>query len=349
MKLRIFLFLSACALANAAESDHPVAVNTKAQAKGAAKASVPVPPKSGIKTPGVQIPFASLKEEAKVPVEAPVRILIAESVLVPSRANDLLVRVDAKTNKPQDPVAGMKKPCSGIVTGFASAWVPNCESQSLVRVETKTAKITATIPLGVADVHSGIAATADSVWLFSDNRGTLSRIDPDTNEVVGEMRLAADCANLLAAESSLWVTCPSENRLVRISPAKHTVEKRIEVSAKPGSIAFGDGSIWVLCEKDGKIDRIDPKTNKVIKTIDLATPGVTGELAYGESFLWVSQPGFPLTRIETTAEKERVAQQFRGEGGGLIATQAGAIWMGSTVQGSVARFDPKRVIATLAE
>lgn len=349
MKLRISILFLACGLAIAAESDRPVSVGTRAPSRGSAKIATPVPPRSGIKTPGVQVPFANLKEDAKVPVEGPVRILTAESVLVPGRTKDLLIRIDPKTNKPQDPVVDMKKPCSGVAAGFAAVWVPNCESQSLVRVETKTAKITATIPSGVADIHSGIAATADSIWLFTDTRGTLSRIDPDTNQVVGEMRLGADCADLLSAENSLWVTCPSENRLVRLSPAKHTVEKRIEVSASPHAIAFGDGSIWVLCEKEGKIDRVDPKTNKVIKTIDLATPGLTGELAYGENFLWVSQPGFPLTRIETTAEKERVAQQFWGEGGGLIATQTAAIWMGSPALGTVARFDPKRVIATLAE
>ena len=302
---------------------------------------------AGLKTPGIQIPFANLKEEARVLVESPGHIAAADSVLVLNRSKDTLVRINAKTNKPQDPVAALKKPCSGIATGFDSIWVPSCEGQSLMRIETKTGKITATIATGVADIHSGIAATADSIWLFTDNRGTLSSIDPEQNQVVGEMRLSPDCANLLSAESSLWVTCPSDNRLVRISPAKHVVEKRIEVSPGPGAIAFGDGSIWILSVKEGKIDRLDPKTNKIIKTIDLVTPGVAGELAFSDGFLWVSQPGFPLTRIDTTAEKERVAQQFRGEGGGMIATQTGAIWI--TTPGGVARFDPKRVIATLAE
>jgi virginiamycin B lyase len=349
VKLRTLSLLFACGLAFGAESDRPAMPSVKPGAKGAAKTAVPVPPKNGLKTPGVQVPFASLKEEATLPVEGPVKILTGDTVTVPSRGKDSLVVVDSKTNKAKDPIAGMNKPCSGIATGFTSTWIPNCGSQSLVRMETKTSKITATIPSGIADVHSGLATTADSVWLFTDNKGTLSRIDPDTNTVVGEIRLEADCANLISAESSLWVSCASENKLVRISPLKLVVEKRIDVSANPHAIAFGDGSLWVLCEKDGKIDRIDPKTNKVIKSIELGTAGLSGEMAYGESFLWVSQPGFPITRIETTSEKERVAQQFWGEGGGLITTAQGAVWMGSPAKNTVARYDPKRIIATLAE
>ena len=74
------------------------------------------------------------------------------------------------------------------------------------------------------------------------------------------------------------------------------------------------------------MDRIDPKTNKVTKTIELNVPNAGGSMAYGEGWLWVTQAGFPITRIDTKTEK--VAQQFWGEGGGggRIATASGAIW-----------------------
>jgi streptogramin lyase len=134
-----------------------------------------------------------------------------------------------------------------------------------------------------------------------------------------------------------------------MNPVTNLVEKHIEVSAGPRATASGDGSIWVLCEKDGKIERIDPKTNKVIKTIDLLTPGAGGTLAFGEGFLWVSQTGFPLTRIDPKSDEEKVVQQFWGEGGGFVSVSTGAVWVSNTAQGTVTRFDPKRIYATLAE
>ena len=313
-------------------------------------AATPAAPKNGIKTPGVQIPFASLKSEAELPVDGAAWMTITgAAILVPSKPQDALVRIDPKGNKTMDPVTGLNKPCAGAILAFGSIWTPNCGSNSLVRADAKTAQITATLAVGASDVPIGIAATPDSVWMLTDDKATLSRIDPDQNAVAGEIRLPSDCNSLVFAEASLWVTCPAENRILRINPVTNLVEKHIEVSAGPRALASGGGSLWVLCDKDGKIERIDPKTNKVIKTIDLLTPGAGGSLAFGEGFLWVTQTGFPLTRIDPKSDEEKVVQQFWGEGGGFISVSTGAVWLSNTAHGTVTRFDPKRVYSTLAE
>jgi virginiamycin B lyase len=311
------------------------------------KAAVPVAPKAGIKTPGVQIPAASLKSEAEIPVEGPGWMAITDSVMIETKTKDSLVRIDTKTNKPLDPVGGLKKPCSGAITAFGSLWVPDCETHTVARMDPKTFKVSATLAIGAGDVNMGLAATADSVWMMTDNLVTLSRIDPIQNQVVGELRLPAGCNQMLFTQASLWVTCPTENKLYRINPETNLVEKRIEVSADPRSFAFGNNSIWVLCQKDGKVDRVDPKTNKVTKTIELNVPNAGGSITYGEGWLWVTQTGFPITRID--AENEKVLQQFwaAGEGGGLIVAGSGGVWLADG--GKLVRFDPKRIMATLAE
>lgn len=318
---------------------------TKKAKDDAAKA--PAAPKTGVKTPGVQIPLTSLKSEVEIPVDGPGWIAIADSILVESKAKDSLIRIDPKTNKPLDPVAGLKKPCSGTIAAFGSIWVPNCETRAVTRLDPKTFKIAATLSIGSGDVMMGLAATADSVWMITDNRTTLSRIDPVQNQVVGEMRLPAGCNDMAFGEGSLWVTCNAENKIYRVNPETNLVEKRIEVSAEPRAVALGEKSVWVLCEKDGKVDRIDPKTNKVTKTIELNVPNAGGNIAYGEGWLWVSQNGFPITRID--APNEKVVQQFWGDGGGLITAGSGAIWLSDVGGSKVARFDPKRILATLAE
>ncbi|HKD09790.1 MAG TPA: hypothetical protein VKB79_28045 [Bryobacteraceae bacterium] len=336
--------LTAIAVLGAVSGGQPADKNAKT--KGA-KTTALATPRNGIKTPGVQIPFASLKAEATI--EAPSKpawiFFSAGTVFAPDQAS--LQKIDVKTNKPGDPVAGLKHPCGGMVSAFGSLWVPDCGSQSLLRIDPKTYKVTATIGSGAADVAGAIASSPDSVWLLSDRKATLSRIDPDQNAVVGEFRLPADCHSLAFGETSLWVACRSEGKILRINPATNLVDKTIDVSAAPESVALGENSVWVLCLKDGKIDRIDPKTNKVTKTIDLNISGAEGSLAFGEGALWVTMTGFPLTRIDP--QSETVAQQFYGEGGGAIQTSAGAIWLSNRAEGKLLRIDPKRVLATLAE
>jgi DNA-binding beta-propeller fold protein YncE len=331
------------------EAKKPEAKKTESKKNEKGTPRPAMAPKEGIKTPGIQIPFESVKAEAAIPVETPGWITIGDAVFIPNKSKDILLRVDAKTNKTLDPVANLAKPCSGTLVAFGSLWIPNCGAQTVTRFDTKTNKVTATLATGTADVMMGLAATADSVWILTDSKTTLSRIDPVQNEVVGELRLPADCNSVTFGEGSLWVTCPSESRLLRIDPRTNLVDKRIDVSPGPRSVAFGAASVWVLCEKDGKVERIDPKTNKVIKTIELSVAHAGGNIAFGEGYVWVTQTGFPLTRIDPQTEKERVVQQFWGEGGGLLTVAPGAIWLSNIAQGTVSRLDPKRVIATLAE
>ncbi len=208
-----------------------------------------------------------------------------------------------KTYKLVDPIADLTKPCGGAITAFGSVWVPSCDGQSLVRLDPKTWKVTGKVTTGVGSAQPALAATADSVWVLSDNKTTLSRVDPDQNLVVAEIRLPAGCNSLTFGETALWVTCPSDNRLLRINPQTNLVEKYIEVPAEPQSVAIGENSVWVYCRKEGKVERIDPKTNKSSKTIELGVPGVDGAIAIGLGSVWVTQEGFPLTRIDPQTEK----------------------------------------------
>jgi virginiamycin B lyase len=332
-----------------------LAVNASAAQSGKSK-HAETGPKQGIKTPGVQIPFSSLKADVELPL-APQWMVFSDSVLIPNKAGGL-ERLDAKTNKLVEPIAGITRMCGGAAIGFTSLWIPNCETHSLMRLDAKIAakedakpsKLAEPVKIdsGVGSAVPAVAANADSVWILSDDKTTLSRVDPDHNKIVSELRLPAGCNSLTFGETALWVTCPAENRVLRINPETTMVEKRIEVSAQPTALAIGESSLWVLCLKEGKIERIDPKTNKVSKTIETGVTGsATGGIAFGQGSIWVTLPGFPITRIDPASEK--VIQQFWGAGGGVIQFGLGSVWLTNVHEGTLWRIDPKRIVATLAE
>lgn len=329
-----------------------ICLGAAASGKPAAKTTAPVAPKQGVKTPGVQIPFTQLKAEATLATpDKPTWMYFAPAGpgALYAPAADKVLKFEAKANKPVDPIPAVKKPCGGAVNAFASLWIPACGDGSLLRLDPRTLKVKATIHTGAADLRGTIAASPDSVWIIADGKQTILRIDPDQDAVVAELRVPPGCANLTFAETSLWLTCAAGNKVLRINPATNLIDKRIDVGANPVALVSGQSAIWVLCGKEGKIDRIDPKTDKVTKSLDLMTPDTTGAMAFGEGFLWVTQPGFPLTRLELTDDKEKVAQQFWGEGGGGILSSAGALWISNLNNGTISRIDPKLVLATLAE
>ncbi len=323
----------------------PAAKTTSGKAVKGAKAA-PAAPKEGIQTPGVQIPFASLKAEAELQL-APAWMAVGDALIVPAAKGGLL-KIDQRTNKPGDPLTGVANACGGAISGFTSLWVPDCGAGAIARLDLKTSKPVATLTLGASAAEPQIAITADSAWAFTDNHGTLSRIDPEQNEIVSQMRLPVDCNSVTLADTALWIVCPAENQIYRINPEKDIVEKHIDVSARPRALTFGENSLWVLCLKDGKVDRIDPKTNKITKTIELGIAGSAGGgIAIGSGSVWVTLDGFPLTRIDAASEK--VVQQFWGAGGGAIQFAFNSVWLSNLHEGTLWRIDPRRVAATLAE
>src|SRR5438552_11754066 len=75
--------------------------------------------KLGVKTPGVQIPFANLKPEAEFESTAkPEWLFFSDSAFAPGK--DSIDKIDPKVNKKGDPIGGLIKPCGGMASAFES-------------------------------------------------------------------------------------------------------------------------------------------------------------------------------------------------------------------------------------
>jgi virginiamycin B lyase len=307
------------------------------------------PPKAGVKTPGIQIPFANLKADAEVALAGAASGLMVEGpmLLAPLSDKGSVARLQLKENKLETAWSGMEAPCGGVVSAFGSLWIPDCKKQSIARIDPKTGKVTASAGVGAGKAKLAIAASKDSIWVLSDDRATLTRVDPTDNTAVSELRLGASCGTVQFEQDALWVSCTAENRLLRIDAKTNLVDKRIEVATEPVSVAFGEDHFWVLGNKEGKVSKVDAKTFKVVATIETGVPNGNGSIAFGEGFVWVSATGFPLTKIDPKTEK--VVQQFVGEAGTTVKVASGSVWLLNASKGSLARFDPKRIALTLPD
>ncbi len=305
-----------------------------------------VVPTGGINVPGIQIPFASLKAEAVVALESPAgALLFAQNLLATQGAK--IARIDTKGNKTLEAWSGAEGLCGGMVSAFGSLWAPSCGKNSILKIDTKSGKTTNTLEFGAQAGDQTIVASGDSIWAITDSKGTLSRLDPREHSVVAEFRLAAGCNALAFEADAIWATCPAENRVLRVNTKTNVVTDRIEAAAEPVAVAFAEGTLYVLGKKEGKISKIDPKTNKVTGTIETKVNGAAGTMAFGDGYLWLSQTGFPLTKIDV--KNDKVMQQFYGEGAGTLKFAAGSLWLATAGKAEVKRIDPKRVAVTLAE
>ena len=311
------------------------------------------PKRPGVSTPGVKIPITKLKPEAVFELPGvPDWLAIDEHVWVSNSPKDTVHRLDPKTNKVAASIAVGKHPCSGLAVGFGSLWVPNCgekdgTGKSLMRVSLKEGKVEATLPFEVPQSEGGLTTGAGSVWVMTDAKGTLTRIDPDTNKAVAEIYVAPGSYAVAFGEDAVWVTSTEKSVLTRVNARTNVVEQTIPVGPRPRFLSVGEGSVWTINQGDGSISRVDVKTNKVVATIEAGIPGGGGEIAVGEGSVWVTSFEYPITRIDAATNK--VAQQFYGDGGDAIRFGHGSVWLSNLRAANVWRLDPKRIIATLPE
>ena len=215
------------------------------------------------------------------------------------------------------------------------------------RIDLLTAKVISTFPMTFASSEGGIAAGADSIWVLTDAKGKLARINPSNNQIITEMNVPRGSFAVAYGENSIFVTSTEENLLARIDPKRNMIVDKIQVGSAPRFLAVGEGSVWTLNQGDGSISRVDLKSNKVVATIEAGIPGEGGEIAVGEGSVWATSFEFPITRIDPASNK--VVQQFYGPGGDAIRVGLGAVWLSNLLEGNVWRLDPRRIEATRSE
>jgi YVTN family beta-propeller protein len=251
-------------------------------------------------------------------------------------------RIDPSRNREAARISFAAEPCSGLAVGFGSLWVPLCgEPASLARVDLRTNKITAMLPMGPADSEGGIAASRDSIWIVTDKNGTLSRIDPATNSVRQKISIAPGSFNPLFSHGILWVSGTDAGILTAVSASTGGVLGTVPVGPKPRFLTSGAGSLWTLNQGDGTVTRVDQKTRKVIATIPVGIPGSGGEICFGQGSVWTTVFDIPLTRID--ARSNKVLRQWVGAGGDAVRFAHNSIWLTDYKRGKLWRIPARSI------
>src|SRR4030095_5654482 len=126
------------------------------------------------------------------------------------------------------------------------------------------------------DVPSPSNMTSGDGLLWVISGSSILRIDPKTNQVVGEpIQPGIQLENIAFGDGALWVTtvasgdlgAPSDTDAVsRIDPQSGEVVATIKVSRAPMSLAFTPEAVWVVNfgANGDAVLRINPQTNQIV-------------------------------------------------------------------------------------
>lgn len=240
----------------------------------------------------------------------------------------------------------------GITTGFGSVWVSLTTYDaggtavlpgSVVRLDPTTGAVQGS-PIVVGRGDDFITASPEAIWVSNYLDGTISRIDPATNQVVATITVGGSPFGMTAGFGSLWVANEGDGKVFRIDPATNQVSATIQTHDNAESVVVGAGAVWVSYygasdQPAGVISRIDPATNAVVAAIPVGVNPVL--LAFGGGYLWVAMDGEPtVVQVDpgTNTVRNRIAVGARSRG---IAASDHAVWV---VHSTAAGADPKALV-----
>jgi DNA-binding SARP family transcriptional activator/streptogramin lyase len=175
-----------------------------------------------------------------------------------------------------------------IAVGHRSLWLGISNVLTLWRTDARTGRITATVK-GLDP--RAMAASPDALWVL-DAAGRISRLDPNTNNVIAAVRFgtpASSPGGLAIGEGAVWVLDTEAGHLVRIDPTLNQVVTTIPLDLTPiDAVTTGEGSVWVTQQTRGAVLRIDAATNRVRDTIRLGHSIELGTIRYGGGSIWVA-------------------------------------------------------------
>jgi YVTN family beta-propeller protein len=149
---------------------------------------------------------------------------------------------------------------TAVTVGAGAVWALG--APGVVRIDPTTNEIASTIPIGHNVNAPGgpgpeeLAVGAGSLWVAnrllgrngffpSGKRGSVSRIDPQTNAVVETTRVGHEPSGIAVADDAVWVVNRTDFTVSRIDPRTNRVTATIQIGNRPRALAAGEGAVWV--------------------------------------------------------------------------------------------------------
>ncbi len=128
----------------------------------------------------------------------------------------------------------------GIVSSGDSVWVANSESASISEIAHDGTVDTEDLEKADAE-PTDIAFLDDTVWV-SDRTGFVIRIGGIGQD---EIEVGANPKGIVAMAGAIWVANTDDGTVSRIDPESNEVAKTIDVGGVPRGVAAGFGHVWV--------------------------------------------------------------------------------------------------------
>jgi serine/threonine protein kinase len=141
-----------------------------------------------------------------------------------------------------------------------------------------------------------------------------------------------------ARPSTKPTATPKVDSLQRIDPKTNTLAATFDLGSDPTGVTAGEGAVWVIHRDDNRISKIDPRTNSLAASGSAPGPR---DVAAGQGSIWVvNGDGRTVTQLDERSDAQLNIVEVP-DSADLVASGAGAVWVGSPLTGTIARINPR--------
>jgi DNA-binding beta-propeller fold protein YncE/predicted Ser/Thr protein kinase len=193
-------------------------------------------------------------------------------------------------------------------------------------------------PIAIGSPPLRLDAGPKAVWVTSEKDGTLTRLDPESGEVLASRTLGKGVSGVGVGSKWVWVADPERGALLRLEPRSGR-EKQIRIPGDPGPIALGGNRVW-LADLGGRgVSAVNAEGASLYRS-GLPPQARDLRLAWGDGGLWVAIADANVIRRldpRTLAAGETI-RVGRGPAGLTVA--GGFVWVANSREGTVSKVDP---------
>jgi streptogramin lyase len=201
-------------------------------------------------------------------------------------------------------------------------------------------EVSVSAPIPVGEPPLRIAAADEAIWVTSERDGTLTRLDPESGDPVGEpLQLGPGISGVAVGAGSVWVSNPGAGEVLRVDPDAGRVVETVDVGGRPGPLAFGGGRVWVADDEGAGVAAINADGSRVYRR-GLVPHAAPLRLAVGAGGLWVSSASTGAVRRIDLSSVRHGAPIPVGRGPAGVTVAGGLVWVANSRGDTVSRVDP---------
>ncbi|CAN5370552.1 hypothetical protein BH09PSE3_BH09PSE3_15070 [soil metagenome] len=237
-------------------------------------------------------------------------------------------RVERWSKRKKLAQVAMSHPCGAMAISSGSLWVADCKDRTLNRIDLKTAKIVAVIPTGIGspDGELNVVAGAGSIWVASEGKGVIARVDPTDNHVAASVSVNPGTSYLAFGFDALWAVSASSQAIQKIDPQTNTVVKSTALGRMPGFLAAGEGGVWVQEQQDGTVAKIDPVSGEVSGRVKVDESLKYGDIDTGGGKIWLRTTAGQTFVVIDPNSLAVLARVGKASGSGALRYTRNGIW-----------------------